>query len=143
MGRKVSKTVKALIDRLSSTERRIGAGGARKKFKRRAKRVYIKKTSDEKAAAALRKRERNSHIQADLQEGRRLLREHAEKMADKHGGHDANYYQRMITHSLTKHTKGTRKTSEWNVFVKQRLKEFKASMYVCFPHTSRCFTETS
>jgi hypothetical protein len=129
MGRRISQNVKALITRLSASERRIGPGGTKKKFRRRAKRVYVKKTDDEKAAAVLKRRTRNIEWNADLQASRLVLREEAENLRNKYGQHGLEYYVRCITHSLTARTKGTQKRNEWNVFQKYRMKQINEGTY--------------
>ena len=131
-----SKVLQSLIERLTKAERRHVGSSGKKRFRRRAiKKVKVKKTNEEKAAAALRKQKHHIEFKAAVDSARDVLFGEAEKLREQFGVHSREHYVKVITQSLTAKLKGTRKTNNWSVFVKYKTKEMNDGTYVSYPIT--------
>ncbi|OJT09919.1 hypothetical protein TRAPUB_13600 [Trametes pubescens] len=104
----------------ASAQRKYVTRLTRKPFRNRTKNS-IKKTPAEQKIIAAHRAERRAKVQNALASARHTVTEEAERLQEDLGGHDANYYQHQILQqSRLSHKR--RRTSTWNVFLREELR---------------------
>lgn len=107
--------------RYKSASRKLLTSRVRKVWRSPARRVYIKKTRQEKKAIREKNRERRETYSEALNEAQKLIYDHAVSLHDRFQSHSVEWYiQEIAQHSRV--TKGRRKVNGWNVFLSAEAK---------------------